>query len=58
MPAHRQTPETSSTSHEGRKHSIPSRMKGTFTRTYGVKVPLMRRGFAQVFPPQSPLEPR
>ena len=27
-----------------RPHSKPVRMKGTFTRTYGVKVPFMRDG--------------
>jgi hypothetical protein len=43
--------ETSLTEHvvtrdEGRKDAIPRGMKGTLTRTYGVKVPFMRRGFA------------
>jgi hypothetical protein len=28
--------------HEGRHCSIPKAMKGTFTRTYRVKVPFMR----------------
>jgi len=28
--------------HEGHPHSKPVRMKGTLTRTYGVKVPFIR----------------
>jgi len=31
-----------SSTHEGRIYSNPAHMKGTFTRTYGVKVPFMR----------------
>jgi hypothetical protein len=31
---------------EGLCPSIPGRMKGTFSRTYGVKVPFMRRRVA------------
>jgi hypothetical protein len=29
---------------EGNAYANPRRMKGTFTRTYGVKVPFMRGG--------------